>query len=100
MGITKAFVCFNSERSLHNADIKGKSICLLFSRNVFISIVETLEGLVPVPVGVAAVVVAAAAGVEPVLLGIVVATAAVTPAAGDTPPFERRDDEIFVEVFV
>lgn len=36
-GITNA-VCFNSERSLHSADINGKSICLLRSRNIFISI--------------------------------------------------------------
>lgn len=36
-GITNA-VCFNSERSLHNADINGKSKCLLRSRNIFISI--------------------------------------------------------------
>lgn len=35
-GITNA-VCFNSERSLHNADINGKSKCLLCSRNIFIS---------------------------------------------------------------
>lgn len=35
-GITNA-VCFNSERSLHKADINGKSKCLLLSRNVFIS---------------------------------------------------------------
>lgn len=36
-GITNA-VCFNSERSLHSADINGKSMCLLRSRNIFISI--------------------------------------------------------------
>lgn len=35
-GITNA-VCFNKDRSLHNADINGKSKCLLRSRNVFIS---------------------------------------------------------------
>lgn len=33
-GTTNA-VCFNSERSLHKADINGK--CLLRSRNIFIS---------------------------------------------------------------
>lgn len=36
-GITNAFVCFISDLSLHNADIKGKSIFLLFSRRVRIS---------------------------------------------------------------
>lgn len=36
-GITKA-VCFNSERSLHKAEINGKSKCLLRSRNTLISI--------------------------------------------------------------
>lgn len=36
-GITYA-VCFNSERSLHKADINGKSKSLLRSRNTFISI--------------------------------------------------------------
>lgn len=36
-GITNA-VCFSKERSLHNADINGKSKCLLRSRNTFISI--------------------------------------------------------------
>lgn len=35
-GITNA-VCFKSERSLHKADINGKSKCLLRSRNIFIS---------------------------------------------------------------
>lgn len=36
-GITNA-VCFKSERSLHKADINGKSKSLLRSRNTFISI--------------------------------------------------------------
>lgn len=36
-GMTNA-VCFNSDRSLHNADINGKSKCLLRSRNTLISI--------------------------------------------------------------
>lgn len=36
-GITN--VCFNSDRSLHNADINGRSIFLLFSRRILISIV-------------------------------------------------------------
>ena len=36
-GITNA-VCFNRERSLHRADINGKSKCLLCSRNTFMSI--------------------------------------------------------------
>lgn len=36
-GITNA-VCFSSERSLHRADINGKSKCLLRSRNTLISI--------------------------------------------------------------
>lgn len=36
-GITNAFVCFNRYRSLHNADISGKSKLRLFSRSVLIS---------------------------------------------------------------
>lgn len=36
-GITKALVCLSSERSLHNADIKGRSIFRLFSRRVRMS---------------------------------------------------------------
>lgn len=36
-GITNA-VCLSNERSLHNADINGKSNCLLRSRNTLISI--------------------------------------------------------------
>lgn len=36
-GITNA-VCFNNERSLHKAEINGKSRCLLRSRNTLISI--------------------------------------------------------------
>lgn len=39
LGITNALVCLSSDRSLHNADINGKSIFLLFSRSVLISIV-------------------------------------------------------------
>lgn len=37
LGITNAFVCFNRYRSLHNADINGKSKLRLFSRSVRIS---------------------------------------------------------------
>lgn len=37
-GITKAFVCFNKERSLHKAEMRGKSRCLLFSRRILMSI--------------------------------------------------------------
>lgn len=36
-GITNAFVCFNKYRSLHNADINGKSKLRLFSRSVRMS---------------------------------------------------------------
>lgn len=36
-GITNALVCLMSDLSLHKADIKGKSIFLLFSRRVRIS---------------------------------------------------------------
>lgn len=36
-GITNAFVCFNRYRSLHNADISGKSRLRLFSRSVRMS---------------------------------------------------------------
>lgn len=36
-GITKALVCLSSDRSLHNADIKGRSIFRLFSRRVRMS---------------------------------------------------------------
>lgn len=36
-GITNAFVCFNKYRSLHNADISGKSKLRLFSRSVRMS---------------------------------------------------------------
>lgn len=34
---TNAFVCFNSDRSLQSADISGKSMCLLFSRSMLMS---------------------------------------------------------------
>lgn len=37
--MTNAFVCFSSDRSLHRAEISGKSMCLLRSRNTFISMV-------------------------------------------------------------
>lgn len=36
-GITNA-VCFSSDRSLHKAEISGKSKCLLCSRSIFMSI--------------------------------------------------------------
>lgn len=36
--MTKAFVCFSKERSLHSAEISGKSKFLLFSRRMEISI--------------------------------------------------------------
>lgn len=36
-GITNAFVCFNRYRSLHNADISGRSRLRLFSRSVRMS---------------------------------------------------------------
>lgn len=38
------FVCFINDLSLHNADINGKSIFLLFSRSVLISRGESLRG--------------------------------------------------------
>lgn len=40
LGMTNALVCLSSDRSLHRADISGKSRCLLFSRNVLISMDE------------------------------------------------------------
>lgn len=36
-GMTKALVCLSSERSLHSADIRGRSILRLFSRSVRMS---------------------------------------------------------------
>lgn len=45
-GITKAFVCLISDLSLHNADMRGKSIFLLFSLRVRISRAEALSLLV------------------------------------------------------
>lgn len=38
-GMTNVFVCFSSDRSLHSAEMSGKSMCLLRSRNTFISMV-------------------------------------------------------------
>lgn len=38
----KAFVCFNNDRSLHRADINGKSRCLLRSRRMLISMLGLL----------------------------------------------------------
>lgn len=37
--MTNAFVCFNNDRSLHSAEMSGKSMCLLRSRNTFMSMV-------------------------------------------------------------
>lgn len=49
-GMTKAFVCLSSDRSLQRAEISGKSRCLLFSRSVLISMEEgggtSAEGVV------------------------------------------------------
>lgn len=39
LGITNAFVCFNNDRSLHSADINGRSMFLLFSRSMLMSMV-------------------------------------------------------------
>lgn len=49
-GMTNAFVCFNSDRSLHSADISGKSMCLLRSRNTFMSMVVLSPGVCAVDV--------------------------------------------------
>jgi hypothetical protein len=36
-GITNAFVCFSKERSLHSAEMSGRSRFLLFSRKILMS---------------------------------------------------------------
>lgn len=46
-GATKALVCFKSERSLHKAEINGKSKCLLFSLKTCISIGFWGDVLIP-----------------------------------------------------
>lgn len=49
-GITNAFVCLSRDRSLHNADINGRSMFLLFSRSMLMSIVLLVDGVVVVVV--------------------------------------------------
>lgn len=50
LGITNALVCLSSDRSLHRADINGRSMFLLFSRRMFMSIVLG-DGVVAAVVG-------------------------------------------------
>lgn len=64
-GMTNAFVCFSNDLSLHSADINGRSMFLLFSRKILMSIVLADGGVVVVVV-------------DDVVFGFVVDTGALT----------------------